>query len=84
MAELRVTCVDDVGKQLSLSIDTRRSVFSVDFRLSASCDARLELTSDSSRQRPFLDRTHWPPLKASIKPEAFILPGEGMGAGRLP
>jgi hypothetical protein len=52
----------------------------VDYRLSAPRDARLRLASEKSRQRPLLDRTHWPPLKASVEAGAFILPGLGVRA----
>ena len=52
----------------------------VDYRLGAPRDARLRLASEKSRQRPLLDRTHWPPLKASVEAGAFILPGLGVRA----
>jgi hypothetical protein len=59
-------------------VDSPTFDFVVELRLSGSRDARLQVSLQSSRQRPFLDRTLWPPLKASIKPGAFILQGGGM------
>jgi hypothetical protein len=60
------------GKALGVGLLLHRTAppldFSVDYRLRLPCLMRDSVRLGASRQRPILDRTHWPPLKASVNP----------------